>query len=94
MKFTSDPAYRTATGPDPVADEDGDAAALLLLAEVAGAEDDEELELEPDELHPATAIAAPSRPATIALRETRRAEAPWKIITGRPYQVTSHSNTT
>src|SRR5215469_15723936 len=91
MKFTSDPAYRTSTGPDPVADAE---AAGLLLAEVAGAEADEELELEPDELHPATATAAPSRPTAIAFREKRLAEAPWKIITGRQYQVTSNTSTT
>jgi hypothetical protein len=74
MKFTSDPAYRTSTGPDPVAGlaevADGVAAALLLAAEVAGAA----AELELDELEPqaARAMLAHASPATASVRKLQR----------------------
>jgi hypothetical protein len=82
MKFTSDPAYKTSTGPDPVAEAEADA---LLPDELAAADAAGELELDEllDELHPATATAIPA--ITSAFR---------KIITGRPYQGTSNTSTT
>jgi hypothetical protein len=84
MRFTSEPAYRTLTGPDPVAEEEGDAGALLLVA-LAGAEELDELD-ELDELQPAAASAAQSSAPTAALRPVQPARSargdPWKIFTG------------
>jgi hypothetical protein len=81
MRFTSEPAYRTLTGPDPVAEEEGDAGALLLVA-LAGAEELDEL----DELQPVAASAAQSTAPTAALRPVLPARSargnPWKIFTG------------
>jgi hypothetical protein len=88
MKFTSDPAYKTSTGPDPVAEAEAEAdAGALLPEELAGADAAGELELDEllDELHPATATATATPAITSAFR---------KIITGRPYQGTSHISTT
>jgi hypothetical protein len=86
MKFTSDPAYRTSTGPDPVALAEAVAGALLP-GELAAADAAGELELDEllDELHPAMATAAIIPVITRAFR---------KIITGRPYQGTSYTSTT
>jgi hypothetical protein len=85
MKLTSDPAYKTSTGPEPVGDADADAE---LVAPDAG-ELDELAELEEllDELQPAAASARKTSPST-ALRETNR-----EFITGRPYQSGSNRRT-
>jgi hypothetical protein len=73
--LTSDPAYRTLTGPEPVADDeaeaDGDPAAEVLLAPPEAADG------EPDELQPAAASGMQSSATTATLRE---------IIIRRPYQ--------
>jgi hypothetical protein len=84
MKLTSDPAYRTSTGPEPVGDADAE-----LVAPDAG-ELDELAELEEllDELQPAAASAKKTSPNTAALRETNR-----EFITGRPYQSSSNRRT-
>jgi hypothetical protein len=98
MKLTSDPAYRTSTGPDPVAVDVGDDDAPAALAEAAG------LELELDELLDELQAAAASMtlahtsPVTIALRDARfmmtlPLGALRKMITGRTYQSTSNKGT-
>src|SRR5437588_9363752 len=65
IRPTSDPAYRTLTGPDPVADEkaEGDPAAEVRLAPPEAALDDL------DELQPAAASGMQSSATTPTLRE-------------------------
>jgi hypothetical protein len=61
MRSTSEPAYSTSTGPDPVAEEDGE----LLAAEAgAAAEEEEEDEL----LQPAAASPMQAMPSSAANR--------------------------
>jgi hypothetical protein len=73
MKLTSDPAYRTSTGPDPVGV--ADAATLAVAAGELGVL--AELEELLDELQPAAASASRTSPDTATLRGTKR-----EFITG------------
>jgi hypothetical protein len=65
MRSTSEPAYRTLTGPDPLAEADAEAEVEELL--LAGEEELDELE----ELQPAAASAAHTSATAAALRGIR-----------------------
>jgi protein tyrosine/serine phosphatase len=86
--LTSEPAYKTSTGPDPVGEADADVEAAAGADVVPGL-----LVVldEPEELHPAAKSATHTNPAAAAVRglpPARQARSgPREIIICRPYQL-------